>query len=230
MNAAEPNPTIRTSPAPFGTRLVRCLAGLLVCGLGIALIVAGDIGLAPWDVLHDGLSERSGMPIGTAIIVVGFALLLVWVPLRVRPGLGTILNAIEIGLVVDLVLPLLPEPDRLPLQLTMMGSGVVAFGIGTGLYIGAGLGPGPRDGLMTGLSARSGRSLRLVRTIIELVVLAGGWALGGEPGIGTAVFALTIGPIVQLSLRTMGMWTGPRARGPVVGDRPPRRIRVGAGG
>ena len=202
---------IRTSPASFGARIARCVAGLFVCGLGIALIVAADIGLAPWDVLHDGLSERAGMPIGSATIVVGFALLLVWIPLRVRPGWGTFLNAIEIGLVVDLILPRLPEPDAVPLQLAMMVSGVAAFGAGTGLYIGAGLGPGPRDGLMTGLSARTGRSLRLVRTIIELTVFAGGWALGGEPGIGTAVFALSIGPMVQLCLHGFGMWTGARA-------------------
>ena len=198
---------IRRTSATFGARIGRCLAGLLVCGFGIALIVAGDIGLAPWDVLHDGLSERTGMPIGTAIIVVGFALLLLWIPLRVRPGLGTILNAIEIGLVVDLILPHLPEPDGVPVQLALMLLGVVAFGCGTGLYIGAGLGPGPRDGLMTGLSARTGRSLRLVRTVLELGVFAGVWALGGEPGVGTAVFALTIGPIVQWFLHQFGMWS-----------------------
>jgi uncharacterized membrane protein YczE len=198
---------VRTTPASFGARVGRCLVGLLSCGLGVALIVAGDIGLAPWDVLHDGLSERTGMPIGTAMIVLGVALLVVWIPLRVRPGLGTMFNAIEIGLVVDLVLPHLPEPDDVPVRLAMMLVGVVAFGAGTGLYIGAGLGPGPRDGLMTGLSARTGRSLRLVRTVLEFCVLAGGWALGGEPGIGTAVFAITIGPIAQWSLHRFGMWS-----------------------
>jgi uncharacterized membrane protein YczE len=207
VTTSESIDAIRSSPQPFGARLWRCLVGLLVCGCGIALIVAGDIGLAPWDVLHDGLSERTGMPIGTSIIVVGFALLLVWIPLRVRPGLGTILNAIEIGLVVDVVLPHLPEPDDVPFQLALMLLGVVAFGAGTGLYIGAGLGPGPRDGLMTGLSAQTGHSIRLVRTVLELGVFAGGWALGGEPGIGTAVFALTIGPIVQWFLHRMGMWS-----------------------
>ena len=209
MMASDSIHAIRTSPQTFGARLGRCLAGLLVCGFGIALIVAGDIGLAPWDVLHDGLSERTGMPIGTAIIVVGFALLLVWIPLRVRPGLGTILNAIEIGLVVDLILPHLPDPDDVPFQLALMLLGVVAFGAGTGLYIGAGLGPGPRDGLMTGLAARTGQSIRLVRTVLELAVFAGGWALGGEPGIGTAVFALTIGPIVQWFLHRLGVWSAP---------------------
>ncbi len=199
---------LRTAPAPFGARLARCVLGLVVCGVGIALIVAGDIGLAPWDVMHDGISERTGMPIGTAMIVVGFALLLVWIPLRVRPGLGTVLNAIEIGLIVDLVLPHLPEPDDVLVQLALMALGVVSFGAGTGLYIGAGLGPGPRDGLMTGLSARTGYSIRLVRTLIELTVLACGWALGGAPGVGTAVFALTIGPVVQFFLDRFGMWSG----------------------
>jgi uncharacterized membrane protein YczE len=197
---------VRSTPASFGARVGRCLIGLLACGFGVGLIVAGDIGLAPWDVLHDGLSERTGLPIGAALIAVGLALLLVWIPLRVRPGLGTILNAIEIGLAVDLILPHLPEPDAVPIQLAMMLLGVVAFGAGTGLYIGAGLGPGPRDGLMTGLSMRTGGSLRLVRTALEFGVLAGGWALGGEPGIGTAVFALTIGPIAQWFLHRFGMW------------------------
>lgn len=205
-------PVIRTVPAPFGARLARCVGGLVVCGLGIASIVAADIGLAPWDVLHDGLSERTGMPIGTAMIIVGLALLLIWIPLRVRPGLGTILNAVEIGLVVDLVLPHLPESDNIPLRLVMMLAGVAAFGVGTGLYIGAGLGPGPRDGLMTGLAARSRMSLRLVRTAIEVVVLGGGWLLGGAPGLGTAVFALGIGPLVQASLHHLGMWTRPGER------------------
>ncbi len=198
----------RTAPAPLGARLGRCVIGLLVCGLGIALIVAGDIGLAPWDVMHDGISELTGMPIGTAIIVVGFALLLVWIPLRVRPGIGTILNAIEIGLAVDLLLPHLPEPDNVALRTALMAAGVVTFGAGSGLYIGAGLGPGPRDGLMTGLAARTGYSIRLVRTVLELAVLLGGWALGGTPGIGTAVFAVTIGPIVQFFLHRFGMWSG----------------------
>ena len=215
-HAATLGVSLRTAPAPFGARLGRCVVGLLVCGLGIALIVAGDIGLAPWDVMHDGISERTGMPIGTAIIVVGFALLLVWIPLRVRPGIGTILNAIEIGLAVDLLLPLLPEPDHWLPRLALMASGVVTFGVGTGLYIGAGLGPGPRDGLMTGLAARTGYSLRLVRTVIEIAVLIAGWALGGTPGIGTAVFALSIGPIVQFFLHRFGMWSGSEAAGEVV--------------
>lgn len=207
-HAAALGASLRTAPASFGARLGRCAVGLLVCGLGIALIVAGDIGLAPWDVMHDGISERTGMPIGTAIIVVGFALLFVWIPLRVRPGIGTILNAIEIGLAVDLLLPLLPEPDHWLPRLALMATGVVTFGAGTGLYIGAGLGPGPRDGLMTGLAARTGYSLRLVRTVIEIAVLLAGWALGGTPGIGTAAFALTIGPLVQFFLHRFGMWSG----------------------
>jgi uncharacterized membrane protein YczE len=220
VTASESIDAGRLSPQLFGARLGRCVAGLLVCGIGIALIVAADIGLAPWDVLHDGLSERTGMPIGTALIVVGFALLLAWIPLRVRPGLGTILNAIEIGLVVDLVLPHLPEPAAVPYRLALMVLGVVAFGAGTGLYIGAGLGPGPRDGLMTGLSAQTGRSIRFVRTLLELAVFGAGWALGGEPGVGTAIFAVTIGPIVHWFLDRMGMWSAVESEEPATAPIP----------
>ena len=180
-----------------------------MCGLGIAFIVAGDIGLGPWDVLHEGLSERIGAPIGTVIVLVGFALLLVWIPLRVRPGIGTVLNAIEVGLVVDLVLPRLGDADAVPLQVALMVLGVLMFGAGSGLYIGAGLGAGPRDGLMTGLAARTGYSIRVVRTLIELAVLVAGWALGGSPGLGTAVFAVAIGPCVQFFLHRFGMWSAP---------------------
>ena len=210
---------LRTSPASLGARLVRCVFGLLVCGLGIALIVAGDVGLAPWDVLHQGLSQRIGISIGSALVAVGFALLLVWIPLRVRPGVGTILNAIEVGLAVNLLLPHVPEPDELPLRLALMILGVITFGAGTGLYIGAGLGPGPRDGLMTGLAVRTGASIRLVRTMIEITVLAAGWALGGTLGVGTAVFALTIGPSVQFFLHRFGMWSGRAAPAAALPDR-----------
>lgn len=193
-------------PSSLPNRLTRCISGLLICGLGIALIVAGDIGLAPWDVLHKGVSGHSGLAVGTVIIVVGFALLALWIPLRVRPGLGTVLNAVLIGWTVNVALPHLPEPDHPSLQLIEMAGGVTAFGLGTALYIGAGLGPGPRDGLMTGIAAR-GYSLRLVRTAIEVTVLATGWLLGGSIGIGTAVFAFGIGPLVQFFLGLFGMRT-----------------------
>jgi uncharacterized membrane protein YczE len=196
----------RSIPSSLTRRVCQCVVGLVVAGSGVALIVAADIGLAPWDVLHKGISRHTGIGVGTVIIIVGFALLLLWIPLRVRPGLGTILNAVLIGGTVNVVLPHLPEPDNVALQILEMAIGVVAFGIGTAMYIGAGLGPGPRDGLMTGIAAR-GYSLRLVRTGIELTVLATGWALGGSIGLGTAVFALSIGPIVHHFLGIFGMRT-----------------------
>jgi uncharacterized membrane protein YczE len=167
--------------------------------LGISLILQAGLGAAPWDVFHTGVSELTGIPVGTVIIITGVALLVLWIPLREQPGIGTILNAVEIGVVVDLTLPLLPEPDLLAAQVPMMLSGVVIIAIGSGLYIGSGLGPGPRDGLMTGL-ARHGLSIRVARTGIELFVLAVGIALGGSIGIGTAVFAIAIGPLVHVFL------------------------------
>jgi uncharacterized membrane protein YczE len=187
-------------------RVAQCVVGLIICGAGIALIVDADIGLAPWDVLHKGISRHTGLGVGTVIIIVGFAVLALWIPLRVRPGLGTILNAVLIGATVNVVLPHLPEPQDLAPQVGEMMAGVVAFGIGTAMYIGAGLGPGPRDGLMTGIAAR-GFSLRLVRTGIELAVLATGLVLGGPIGVGTAVFALAIGPLVHHFLGVFGMRT-----------------------
>jgi uncharacterized membrane protein YczE len=177
-------------------RIIQCVVGLIVCGVGIALIINGDIGLAPWDVLHKGISRHTGIAVGTVIIIVGFAVLVLWVPLGVRPGIGTILNAVLIGWTVNVAVPRLPEPTDIAWQVVEMVGGVVAFGIGTAMYIGAGLGPGPRDGLMTGIAGR-GYSLRLVRTGIEIAVLVTGWALGGSVGVGTAVFALAIGPLVH---------------------------------
>ncbi len=180
-------------------RIARCVVGLALFGVGIALIIDADLGAAPWDVFHTGVSDLTGIPVGTVIILTGAALLVLWIPLREQPGLGTVLNAVEIGLVVDLVLPIVPEPDQLAARLVMMFGGVVVIGVGSALYIGAGLGPGPRDGLMTGI-ARRGVSVRAARTGIEVFVLAVGVALGGAIGLGTAVFALGIGPLVQLFL------------------------------
>jgi uncharacterized membrane protein YczE len=199
-------PFARTIPSSLTLRITQCVVGLIACGVGIAVIIAADIGLAPWDVLHTGISERTGIAVGTVIIILGVALLALWIPLRVRPGIGTILNAVLIGWTVNVTLPLLPEPVDPVWQLVEMAVGVVVFGVGTAMYIGAGLGPGPRDGLMTGLAAR-GWSLRLVRTAIEITVLVTGWALGGSIGIGTAVFAVTIGPLVHYFLGVFGMRT-----------------------
>jgi len=175
------------------------MIGLAVFGVGIALLIDARLGAAPWDVFHTGVAELTGLAVGQVTILTGIVLLLLWVPLGETMGLGTVLNAIEIGLVVDFMLPLLPEPDLVVARTAMMLGGVVVIAIGSGLYIGAGLGPGPRDGLMTGFAKR-GISIRFARTAIEVTVLVIGIALGGAIGVGTAVFALGIGPLVQYFL------------------------------
>jgi uncharacterized membrane protein YczE len=194
-------------------RLARCVIGLALFGLGISLLLQSNLGAAPWDVFHTGVSELTGIPVGTVIIITGVALLVLWIPLREQPGIGTILNAIEIGVVVDLTLELMPEPELLAARIPMMLGGVVVIALGSGLYIGSGLGPGPRDGLMTGL-ARHGLSIRSARTGIELFVLFVGITLGGSIGVGTAVFALAIGPLVHLFLPMFTMK-------PITNDTPP---------
>jgi uncharacterized membrane protein YczE len=201
-----------------GRRLARCITGLGLCGIGFALLVRADLGLDPWDVFHQGVSDRIGLPIGTVAILTGFVLLLVWIPLRERPGVGTILNAVLIGAVMDLVLPRLPEPGGAAAAWAMLLGGIAIGGAGIGLYIGAGLGPGPRDGIMTGVSRRWG-SVRVVRTGIELAALAVGWVLGGTVGIGTLVFAVAIGPVVQVTLGRLSL--PPRGE-----PLPPRWARV----
>jgi len=162
-------------------------------------MVAADLGLGPWDVLHQGLSRLSGIPIGMTAILVGLVVLGLWFPLRERPGLGTLLNVLVIGLVIDLVLVWLVTPADLWLRWVMMLAGPVLFAIGSGFYIGAGLGPGPRDGVMTGL-ARQGVPVGVARFLIEVTVLAAGWLLGGRVGVGTLAFALGIGPLVHVLL------------------------------
>jgi len=185
-------------------RVPRLLGGLVLFGVGIALMVRADLGLAPWDVLHQGVAERTGVPIGTVTILTGMGVLLLWIPIRERLGLGTLLNVLVIGLVVDLTLTVVAAPASMVARTAFLALGVFVFGPGSGLYIGAGLGPGPRDGLMTGL-ARRGRSIRVVRTGIELTALAVGAALGGGVGIGTLVFAVTVGPNVHWHLDKMTM-------------------------
>ena len=165
-------------------------------------MVRAGLGLGPWEVLHQGIAGRTGLTIGTISILVAFVVLLGWIPLRQPLGIGTISNAVLIGLTTNTVLSVLDPPAHLAARIALLLVGILLLGAGSGLYIGAGLGPGPRDGLMTGISARSGGrlSLRLVRTAIELTALAGGWALGGTVGIGTLLFALSIGPLVQYFL------------------------------
>lgn len=177
------------------------LIGLIGYGFSMAVMVRSGLGLDPWDVFHQGLANRTGMTIGIATAVVGVAVLLAWIPLRNRPGIGTVANVVVIAITVDAALAFLPEPTGLPVRIAMMVGAVLLNAVSTVLYIGAGLGPGPRDGLMTGLVARTGLSVRLVRTSIEATVLVVGWLLGGTVGIGTVVYAFGIGPLVQLTLR-----------------------------
>lgn len=180
-------------------RFVRCLVGLGLFGLGISMFLTSDLGVAPWDVFHLGISHHTGIPVGIVIEITGVLILVAWIPLRQRLGWGTALNAVEIGLVVFLIDDHLPHTDRLLPRLAYLALGLASVGIGSGLYIGAGLGAGPRDGLMLGLSQR-GISVRVARTVIELVVLVAGIALGGSVGLGTAVFTFGIGPAVQFFL------------------------------
>ena len=180
----------------FPERVVRCVAGLFLFGLGITFFIRAELGLAPWDVFHKGLSEKLDVPIGNVIIGVGVLLLLLWIPLKQKPGLGTILNAIEIGLVVNLTKPIVGHPDHIVGRLGLMVAGLLIVALGSAIYIGAGLGPGPRDGLMLGLSER-GISIRLARTCVEITVLIAGVALGGPVGLGTIAFTFGIGPLVQ---------------------------------
>jgi uncharacterized membrane protein YczE len=175
-------------------RLPRLLAGIVLLGLGIAPILDAELGVAPWDVLHQGLAEVTGLSFGLVVVLVGLVVLLTWIPLKQRAGIGTIINTLTVGFIVNGVLDVLPEVHNLVVRWVMLLGGIVITSIGMALYIGAGLGPGPRDGLMTAVAAR-GHPLWLVRTVIELVALAIGFALGGDVGIGTVLFALGIGPI-----------------------------------
>ena len=180
-------------------RLARCIAGLAMFGLGISMFLASELGVPAWDVFHQGVSRKTGIPIGLIIEISSVFVLLLWIPLRQRLGLGTLLNAIEIGLVVFLIVDHMPHSDLIVWRVAYVAGAMFAIAIGSGLYIGAGLGSGPRDGLMLGLAQR-GISIRVARTFIELTVLAVGLALGGSVGIGTVVFTLGIGPLVQVFL------------------------------
>ena len=188
----------------YAEKLARCITGLAFFGFGIALFLRANLGLAPWDIFHKGLSKKLDISIGLVIVGVGLLLLLLWIPLRQRPGVGTILNAVEIGLVVNLTKPLIGEPDQLIIRALMVIAGVLVIGLGSALYIGAGLGSGPRDGLMLGLSKYAIRghqiSIRVARTFVELTVMVAGLFLGGSIGIGTLIFMFGIGPLVQLIL------------------------------
>ncbi len=185
---------------PSTRRLVQLYAGLVLYGLSMALLVRSGLGVMPWDVLHQGLSRQLGWSLGTVTIAVGALVLLAWIPLRERPGLGTVSNVVVIGVALDAALAVLPEPGSLAVRTALVPAGILLNAVATAAYIGVRLGPGPRDGLMTGLVRRTGRSVRLVRTSIEVVVVAAGWLLGGTLGVATVLYALAIGPLVQLLL------------------------------
>jgi uncharacterized membrane protein YczE len=182
-------------------RAAALLTGLSCYGFSMAMMVRAGLGLDPWDVFHQGLSRHTPMTIGVASAVVGIVVLVAWIPLRNKPGVGTAANVVVIAVTVDAALAVLHSPQSLPARVALMLGAVMLNAVATVLYVGAGLGPGPRDGLMTGFVVRSGLSVRLVRTTIEAAVLAAGWLLGGSVGVGTVVYALGIGPLVQLVLR-----------------------------
>ena len=190
----------RRSFARPARRLGQLYAGLLLYGLSMVLLVRSGLGVMPWDVLHQGLSRQLGWSLGVMTMVVGAAVLLAWIPLRERPGLGTISNILVIGIAVDAGLAVVPRVEGGPARVLLVAAGIGLNAVATAAYIGVHLGPGPRDGLMTALVRRTGRSVRLVRTSIEVVVVISGWLLGGTLGVGTVLYALSIGPLVHLLL------------------------------
>ncbi|MFI7671632.1 YitT family protein [Nocardia sp. NPDC049526] len=179
-------------------RLVALYVGLWLYGFSMAVMIRAGLGLDPWDVFHQGVAAHVPISFGAVTALTGVAVLLAWIPLRQWPGLGTVSNVVVIGVSVDVGLWMLPDWDVLPVRVGAMGAAVVLNAVATVLYIGAGMGPGPRDGLMTGLVRRTGWSVRLVRTGIEVSVLTTGWLLGGSVGIGTVVYAFGIGPLIQV--------------------------------
>jgi uncharacterized membrane protein YczE len=201
MPSDRAHPRARPGTTGIANRLVRLYLGLALYGVSAALMVRGRLGIDPWDVLHQGIAEHLHIAMGTVTIAVGAIVLLFWIPLRQRPGLGTISNVVIVGLAMDVVLDVLAPAHPIALRIVELVAGIVLCAIATGLYIGANFGPGPRDGLMTGLSRRTGRSIRVTRACIELTVLCGGWLLGGDVGVGTVLYAVSIGPLVQITLR-----------------------------
>ncbi len=200
-------------------RFVQLLVGLVLFGVSAAMLVLANLGLDPWNVLHQGLSRTLGLGIGTWAIIVSFIALIGWLPLPHRPGIGTLANAILIGLVIDVVLALFHAPHGLLERAVLLAGGILGMGLATGLYIGAGLGAGPRDGLSVGIVARGGYSMRVVRTSVEASVLLIGWLLGGTVGIGTVLFAVTIGPITHVTIPALAIDRAPIA-GASVGPLP----------
>ena len=203
-------------PTPLPLRLIQLIAGLFLYGFGISLMVRAAIGVAPWDVLSQGIAAHTPLSFGLATNVIGAVVLLLWWPLRQKPGLGTVLNVLLIGPAAQFGLWLLPVVESLSLRLPLFAGGLLLIAVATGLYIGARLGPGPRDGLMTGLHARSGLPIWQVRSLIEGSALLVGWLLGGNVGPGTLAFALLIGPLCGITLGWFGIGKPPRAAPAVI--------------
>ncbi|HEX8870293.1 MAG TPA: hypothetical protein VF821_31810 [Lentzea sp.] len=189
--------SVRVAPA---RRLTQLAAGLWLYGASMALQIRATLGLDPWDVLHEGLTKRTGLSFGLITAITGVAVLLAWIPLRQKPGIGTIANVVLIAVSVDVSLAIIPAPQELLPRIILLVLGIVLNAVAFAAYVGSRLGPGPRDGMVTGFCRRTGISLRLTRTVIELLVLATGWLLGGTVGIGTILYALGIGPLSQLFL------------------------------
>jgi uncharacterized membrane protein YczE len=181
-------------------RLLQLFIGLAMYGISLAIFIRAGLGLDPWDVFHQGLAGITGLSIGVVVIIVSFLVLILWIPLRQWPGFGTLCNAVLVGVFADIGLALIPGSNNLGSQIAMLAGAVLLNGIASACYIGARFGPGARDGLMTGLARRTGWSVRVSRTLIEVVVLGIGWLLGGSVGVGTVVYAVAIGPLVQLLL------------------------------
>ena len=197
---ADLGPLAQLRAGRLGRRVPQLFVGLVLYGVSLALMVRGALGLAPWDVLHSGFIRHVPLTLGQAVVLFSFLVLLLWIPLREKPGVGTIANALVVGFSADATLAVLSSPDALALRVSLMLGGVVLNGLATALYIGAQLGRGPRDGLMTGLARRTGWSLAVVRTGLEVAVVLIGLALGGALGVGTIVYAVAIGPLAQLMI------------------------------
>jgi len=193
--------------AELRVRLPRLLAGIVVLGFGVTLIIQARLGVSPYDVLHQGLADVTGLSFGVVVVLLGLVILVAWIPLGQPFGIGTLINTLTVGFVVDAGLHLIDAPEGLALRWTMLLVGIVVTALGIGLYIGAGLGPGPRDGLMTGIAAK-GFPLWVVRTLLELAALAIGWALGGDVGVGTVLFAFGIGPLGHWFLARLHLGVG----------------------
>ncbi|MGY2704316.1 membrane protein YczE [Nocardioides sp. HB32] len=200
MNLVDLGPIAQLRAGRLARRLPQLYVGLVAYGVSLALMYRGDLGLAPWDVLHSGLIQHLPITIGQAVVLMSFVVLVLWIPLRETPGLGTISNALVVGFAADATLSLLDKPDPIVPRVALMVGGILLCGLASALYIGAQLGRGPRDGLMTGLARRTGRSIRLVRTGLEVAVVIVGVLLGGTIGLGTVLYALAIGPLTQLWL------------------------------